>query len=288
VSFPPGSTTDLVTRLLADRLNRKWDVPVVVENVSGAAGQIGTGRVFQATPDGYTLIVSPPAQLVTHGALYKTLSYDPTLFSPITILAHVPYALTVRKDAALTNTKDFVARAKANPGKLTYASQGVGSTSHLTTKLFEKLAGIEMLHVPYRGSVQAMTDIVAGNVDAIFDNVGNSLPLHSDGRIRIIALADAKRLPSLPDVPTFEEAGFPGFRSSTWFALAAPPKTPDGLIAKINADVLDILQQQYVKDKLREWQLTPEGSSPADTAKFLRDETVLWNKVIKDASVEPE
>ncbi len=151
VSFPAGSATDIIARLLADRLTQKWNVPVVVENVPGAAGQIGTGRVVRSAPDGYTLIVSPPAQLVTHAALYKSLTYDPAQLMPVALLAQVPYGLTVRKNPALATIKDFIAFAKANPGKLSYASQGVGSTSHLTTKLFEKLAGIQMLHVPYRG-----------------------------------------------------------------------------------------------------------------------------------------
>ena len=210
VSFPAGSATDIVARLLADRLTQKWSVPVVVENVPGAAGQIGTGRVVRSAPDGYTLIVSPPAQLVTHGALYKSLPYDPALLMPVALLAQVPYGLTVRKTPALATVKDFIAFAKANPGKLTYASQGVGSTSHLTTKLFEKLAGIQMLHIPYRGSAPALTDIVAGNIDAMFDNVGNSLPLFKDGRLQIIAIADRDRVRSLPNVPTLHRVGISG------------------------------------------------------------------------------
>jgi tripartite-type tricarboxylate transporter receptor subunit TctC len=288
VSFPPGSGTDIVARLLADRLTRKWDVAVVVENVPGAAGQIGTGRVVRSAPDGYTLIVSPPAQLVTHGALYKALPYDPTQLVPIVLLAQVPYGLTVRKDAPLATVRDFVAYAKANPGKLTYASQGVGSTSHLTTKLFEKLAGISMLHVSYRGSAPALNDILGGNIDAMFDSIGNSLALHHEGRLRIIAVADLRRVQSLPDVPTLDEAGFPGFRSITWFALAAPPGTPSPLIAKINADAVDVLSQPDVQQRLRQIELLPGGGSAADTQRFIGEEAALWGKVIKDANVEAE
>jgi tripartite-type tricarboxylate transporter receptor subunit TctC len=288
VSFPPGSATDLVARLLADRLGRTWAVPVVVETITGAAGQIGTGRVARAEPDGYTLIVSPPAQIVTHGLLYKNLSYDPTQFVPIALLAQVPYGLTVRKDPALATVRDFVAYGKAHRGKLTYATQGVGSTSHLTTKLFEKRAGIEMLHVPYRGSAPALTDIVAGTIDSMFDNLGNSLPLHNDGRLQIIAVADTVRARSLPNVPTFSEAGFPGFRSITWFALAAPPKTPNALVMKINADVLQILAEREVQDRLRELELAPAGMTVANTETFIREETALWSTVIRDANVQNE
>lgn len=288
VSFPAGSATDIVARLLADRLTQKWSVPVIVENVPGAAGQIGTGRVVRSAPDGYTLIVSPPAQLVTHGALYKSLPYDPALLMPVALLAQVPYGLTVRKTPALATVRNFIAFAKANPGKLTYASQGVGSTSHLTTKLFEKLAGIQMLHIPYRGSAPALTDIVAGNIDAMFDNVGNSLPLFKDGRLQIIAIADRDRVRSLPNVPTLQESGFPDFRSITWFALAAPPKTSKELAGKINADVVEILGRVDVRLRLEELELSPAPMNPADTEAYIKQEHELWGGVIKDANVQGE
>ena len=288
VSFPAGSATDIIGRLLADRLSRTWRVSVVVENVSGAAGQIGTSRVARAEPDGYTLIVSPPAQLVTHGTLYKNLSYDPTQLVPIALLAQVPYGFTVRKDPAFGTVQDFVASAKSHPGKLTYATQGVGSTSHLTTKLFEKLAGIEMLHVTYRGSAPALNDLVAGTIDSMFDNIGNSLALHNEGRVQILAVADNARAPSLPEVPTFSEVGFPDFRSITWFALAAPPKMSASLASKINADVLDVLSQREVQEKLRQLELTPAGLNVSDTEAFLKEEATVWGKVIRDASVQGE
>jgi tripartite-type tricarboxylate transporter receptor subunit TctC len=286
VSFPAGSATDIVARLLADRLTQKWNVPVVVENVPGAAGQIGTGRVVRAAPDGYTLIVSPPAQLVTHAALYKSLTYDPAQLVPVALLAQVPYGLTVRKSPELATIKQFIAFAKANPGKLTYASQGVGSTSHLTTKLFEKLAGVQMLHVPYRGSAPALTDIVAGNIDAMFDNIGNSLPLFIDNRVQIIAVADNARVRSLPNVPTLHETGFPGFRSITWFALAAPPKTPRELIGRVNTDVVEILGRRDVRLRLEELELSPAPMNPANTAAYIDQEHALWARVIKDANVQ--
>ena len=288
VSFPAGSATDIVARLLADKLTQKWSVPVVVENVPGAAGQIGTGRVVRSAPDGYTLIVSPPAQLVTHAALYKSLTYDPAQLVPVALLAQVPYGLTVRRHPALATIKDFIAFARSNPGKLTYASQGVGSTSHLTTKLFEKLAGIQMLHIPYRGSAPALTDIVAGNIDAMFDNVGNSLPLFLDSRLQIIAIADNQRVRSLPNVPTLQEAGFSGFRSITWFALAAPPKTPKELAGKINADVVEILGRVDVRLRLEELELSPAPMNPTDTEAYIKQEHELWGGVIKDANVQGE
>jgi tripartite-type tricarboxylate transporter receptor subunit TctC len=288
VAFPAGSATDIIGRLLADRLSRNWRVPVVVENVAGAAGQIGTGRVARAEPDGYMLIVSPPAQLVTHGALYKNLSYDPAQLVPIALLAQVPYGLTVRKDPALGTVKDFVTYAKSHPGKLTYATQGVGSTSHLTTKLFEHLAGIDMLHVTYRGSAPALTDLVAGTIDSMFDNIGNSFALHNEGRVKILAIADNSRAASLPNVPTFSEIGLSNFRSITWFALAAPPKTAASLAAKINADVLDVLSQREVQDRLRQLELAAAGMNVRDTEAFIKDEARVWGNVIREANVQGE
>jgi tripartite-type tricarboxylate transporter receptor subunit TctC len=285
VSFPPGSTVDLLGRILADGLNRRWGKPVIVENVAGAAGQIGTGRVAQATPDGHTLLVSPPAQLVTHHALYKNLSYDPRQFVPIIVVAQVPHVLGVRKGFVAT-LGEFITYGKTNPGKLSYASQGVGSTTHLTTTLFARRSGIDMLHVPYRGTAPALTDLIAGHVDAMFDNVGTSLPLHRDGNIRILATASDQRLAALPDIPTIAESGFPGFRSVTWYALVAPRNTPSAIVAKVNQDVVSILQDAEIRRRFAELSVAPAGGTPDETARFFQEETNVWSDVIRDANVQ--
>jgi tripartite-type tricarboxylate transporter receptor subunit TctC len=287
VSFPPGSTVDVIGRVVADSLSRRWGTPVIVENVAGAAGQIGTGRVAQAQPDGHTLLVSPPAQLVTHHALYKSLPYDPRQFVPITVVAQAPHVLGVRKDL-VASLSDFISYGKANPGKLTYASQGIGSTTHLTTTLFARRAGLDMLHVPYRGTAPALTDLISGNIDAMFDNVGTSLALHREGRIRILAAASTQRLPALPDIPTISESGFPNFRSITWYALVAPRTTPDPIIEKINHDVVAILQDPDVRRKLEGLSLQPAGGTSGQTARFFQEETSVWSEVIKDANVQAQ
>lgn len=286
VSFPAGSTVDLIGRVVADGLTRRWGKSVIVENVSGAAGQIGTGRVAQAPPDGQMLLVSPPAQLVTHHALYKTLSYDPREFAPITVVAQVPHVLGIRK-GFVASLAELIAYGKANPGKLTYASQGVGSTTHLTTMLFAKRAGIEMLHVPYRGTAPALTDLISGHIDSMFDNAGTSLPLHRDGSIRIIATASADRLSALPDIPTISESGFPDFRSVTWYALAAPRGTPAPIVARLNADVVSLLAEPEVRRRFETLSLQPAGGTVEQTARFIQEETRVWSEVIKDAGVEP-
>jgi tripartite-type tricarboxylate transporter receptor subunit TctC len=287
VSFPAGSTVDLIARVIADSLNRRWGTPVIVENVAGAAGQIGTGRVARAQPDGYTLLVSPPAQLVTHHALYKALPYDPRQFVPITVVAQAPHVLSVRKDF-VASFSDFIKYGKANPGKLTYASQGIGSTTHLTTTLFARRAGLDMLHVPYRGTASALTDLISGNVDAMFDNVGTSLALHREGLIRILATATTQRLTALPDIPTISESGFPDFRSITWYALVAPRTTPASIIEKINHDVVAILQNPDVRQKFEDLSLQTAGGTPDQTAQFFQEETKVWSEVIKDANVQAQ
>lgn len=286
VSFPAGSTVDLIGRVLAEGLGRGWGKSVIVENVAGAAGQIGTGRVAQAAPDGATLLVSPPAQLVTHHALYKNLSYDPRQFAPITVVAQVPHVLGVRRNF-VSSLQELIAYGKANPGKLSYASQGIGSTTHLTTTLFARRAGIDMLHVPYRGTAPALTDLISGNIDMMFDNVGTSLPLHREGRIRILAVANSTRLPALADIPTIGESGFPGFRSVTWYALAAPRGTPPAIIDRLNQDVLAILQAPEVRQRLEDLSLMPAGGTPDETARFFQEETNVWSEVIRDANVQP-
>ncbi len=286
VSFPAGSTVDLIGRVLAESLSRRWGKPVIVENVAGAAGQIGTGRVAQAVPDGSTLLVSPPAQLVTHHALYKNLSYDPRQFEPVTVVAQVPHVLGVRK-GLVSSLAELIAYGKANPGKLSFASQGIGSTTHLTTTLFARRAGLEMLHVPYRGTGPALTDLISGTIDMMFDNLGTSLPLHRDGRIRILAVASDRRQSALADVPTLAESGFPGFHSVTWYALVAPRGTPPAIVDMLNRDVIGILHAPETRRRLEDLSLMPAGGTPAETARFFAEETSVWGEVIRQANIQP-
>jgi len=283
IPFPAGSTTDTLTRIVADQLSQKWGKAAIVENIPGM--NIGAERVAGADPDGYTLLSSPPSPLTINKLLYHNLPYDPAKLMPITLLATGPNVLDVRKDLPVNSVTELIAYAKANPGKLTYASQGVGSTAQLSSALLEQMAGIKMLHVPYRGALPALTDLIAGHVDMFFDTATTSVPLFRGDQLKILAVGSTKRIAALAEIPTMEEAGQPGFRSITWFALAAPPGTPASLIAKINRDTIDILKDPKVSDRLRQLQLDSGATSPEETAQFFAEELKLWGKVIQDANI---
>jgi tripartite-type tricarboxylate transporter receptor subunit TctC len=288
VPSAPGSTTDTLARIVADQFARKWGRSVIVENVAGGAMNAGAANVARATPDGGTLMVAPPAPLTFNDLLFRDLGYRPSQFVPITLLATIPNILVVRNSFPAASLGELIAYAKANPGRLSYASQGVGSTAHLSASQLEALAGIKMVHVPYRGAQPALTDVMAGNVDLFFDTPTTSVPLYRNKMLKILAVADLKRTPALPEVPTFSEAGLPGFRSITWFALVAPPGTPAALAERINHDAVDVLGSRDVGDKLRDLSLDPGATSRADTAKFFAEETALWSGVIKQAKIEPQ
>jgi tripartite-type tricarboxylate transporter receptor subunit TctC len=288
VPSAPGSTTDTLARIVADQLARKWAKSVIVENVAGGAMNAGAANVARAVPDGSTLMVAPPAPLTFNDLLFRDLGYRPALFVPITLLAKIPNVLVVRNDFPAATLAELVAYAKANPDRLSYASQGVGSTAHLSASQLEALAGIKMVHVPYRGAQPALTDVMAGHVDLFFDTPTTSAPLYRNKMIKILAVADLARTAALPEVPTFSEAGLPGFRSITWFALVAPPNTPAEIAERINHDVVDVLVGKDVSDKLRDLSLDPGATTRTDTAKFFAEETALWSKVIKQANIEPQ
>ena len=283
IPFPAGSTTDALTRIVADGLGRKWGKAVVVENIPGM--NVGAERVARAAPDGYTLLASPPSPLTINKLLYHDLPYDPDTLTPITLLATGPNVFDVSKDLPVTSVKDFIAYAKAHPGKLTYASQGVGSTAQLSSALLEQMAGIKMLHVPYRGALPALNDVIAGHVDMFFDTATTSVPMFASGQIKIIAVGSTKRIGALAAVPTMEESGLPGFRSITWFALAAPPGLPAPLVAQINHDTIEVLKDPQVSEKLHKLQLDPGATTPQETKKFFADELALWGKVIAQAHI---
>ena len=286
--FPAGSTLDALSRVVADGLAQKWHQPVVIENVSGGGGNIGTDRFARSTPDGYTLMFCPPGPLTINPLLYSDITYDPAKFVPITLLARVPNVLLVRNRLEVASVKELIARAKAEPGKLTYATQGVGSTAFLTAKLFETMAGISMVHVPYRGAALALNDIVAGHVDMMFDTLVTSSPLHRANSAKILAVANNERAIMWPEIPTVAESGLPGFRSITWFGAAAPPGTPAALAEKINRDVVEVLMRSDVNARLRALMLEPVGSTPAEAAAFFAAETAKWGKLIKDTGAKAQ
>src|SRR5262245_23386138 len=247
VPFPAGGTADVMPRIFSDWLSKKWGHPVVIENRTGAAGNIGAEAVAKADPDGYTLLAAPPPPAINPNALPK-LGFDPTEFVPTVIMGRVPNALVVNAKVPLANVADVIAYAKANPGKLTCATQGNGTTSHLTAELFQMMAGVKFQQVPYRGSAPALTELAAGNVDLMFDNLGVSLALVKGGQLKLLGVATPKRMAALPQVPTIAET-LPGFESAAWFAIVAPPKTPAAIVDKINADVNEALRESDVRER---------------------------------------
>jgi tripartite-type tricarboxylate transporter receptor subunit TctC len=288
VPFPAGGTADFLPRVVGEKLGAKWGQSVIIENRPGAGGNIGADYVAQAEPDGYTLLSSPPGPLAINQNLYKTLGYDPTKFVPITVLAEVPNVLVVNPQVPAKTVKELIAMAKKKPGTLTYASQGNGSTSHLTGAMFESMAGVELVHVPYKGTAPAITDLLGGHVDMSFDNLASTLHHHRSGKLRILAVDGPKRSPVLPEVPTMEEAGVPGFRSVTWFAMVAPPGTPAPLAERIRNDVAAILATPEVKNRFLEQGAEPIGDTPAEMAKFVAEERDRWGGVIRSAHVTIE
>ncbi len=288
VPFPAGGTADVMPRVVGDWLSRKWGQPVVIENKSGAAGNIGAEAAYRADPDGYTLLSAPPPPLVINQNLYPKLGFDPTQFVPISVMGIVPNALIVNPNKIAAKTvADFITYAHSNPGKITVATQGNGSTSHLTSELFQLMAKVSFVQVPYRGTAPALQGLLAGDVDVMFDNLGVSLALVKAGKLKLIAVGTERRMSTLPDVPTIAET-LPGFASSAWFAVVAPPKTPEAIVAKINADIAEAVRDPEVRKRLVELSADPVGGTLSETAAFMRAEVERWNKVIRAANVKLE
>jgi len=287
VPFPAGGTADIVPRVVGEMLARKWRQPVVIENRTGAGGNIGAEAAFKAEPDGYTLLASPPPPLVINQNLYPHLNFDPAQFVPVVVMVRVPNSLVVTPKFPPRSVAEVIAQARANPGKVTSATQGNGTTSHLTSEMFQLLAGVKLQHVPYRGSAPALADLVAGNVDLMFDNLGVSLALVKGGQLRLLAVATQSRMASLPEVPTLAET-LAGFESAAWYAVVAPPRTPPQIVSKLNADMNEALRAPEMAAHLAEWSAEAIGGTPQQTAAYMREEVERWNKVIKAAGVKLE
>ena len=226
VALPAGGGVDTMTRIVAEGMRQYLGQPVVIENKGGQSGNIGAESVFLAEPDGYTLLASQPAPLTVNMVLYRKINYDPAALVPVGIMTRIPNTLTVRSGFPAKTVQEFIAHAKANPGKLNYASQGNGTTSHLTAEMFQRATGTRMTHVPYRGTAPAVNDLIAGHVDLMFNQLASSMELHKGGRAHVLAVTTAKRINELPEFPTVIESGVPDFISDTWNAITAPPKTP--------------------------------------------------------------
>jgi tripartite-type tricarboxylate transporter receptor subunit TctC len=286
VPFPAGGTADAVPRIVADWLSRRWGQPVIIENRTGAAGNIGAEFVYRAAPDGYTLLSAPPPPLVVNQNLYPNLAFDPAKFEPIVVMAQVPNALFVNPNKIkVTSVPELIDYLKKNPDKVTSATQGNGTTSHLTSQLFQLLAKVKMRDIPYRGSAPALQGLLAGDVDLMFDNLGVSLPLAQAGKLKLLAVASSKRMASLPDTPTLSEF-LPSFESVAWYGIVAPPQTPKGIVDKINADVNEALKQHDVQGRLKPLSAEIFGGSVEKTSKYMHEEVDRWDKVIKAANIK--
>ena len=286
VPFPPGGSADLLPRAVSEKLAERWGQPVIVENRPGAAGNIGADAVFRAEPDGYTLLSAPPPPLVINRLLYQKLSYDSTQFVPITVIGAIPNVLLVPPQLGVNSVQQLINLARSNPGKLNYASQGSGTTSHLTAELFKSMAGgLQITHIPYKGTAPALTDLLGGQVDMMCDNLGVSLPHVRSGKLKALAVASRKRFAALPDVPALAEA-LPGFESLAWFGIVAPPKTPAAIAEKVAAGVAEAIRQPDVLKRLGELSAEPMGLSPAETGAFMRQETERWGAIIRSAGVK--
>jgi tripartite-type tricarboxylate transporter receptor subunit TctC len=280
VPFPGGGINDVLARIAADKLSAKWGQPIVIENKAGAGGNIGADAVAQAEPDGYTLFVASPGPLAINQSLYRQLSYRAEDFVPITVLAAMTNLITVRPELGVGSIAELVALVKKNPGKFTYGSQGNGSTPHLNGAMFMTMTGTTLIHVPYRGENLVINDMLGGHVDVFFGNTAPVLPHYRDGKLKVLAVADVKRAATIPDVPTTAEAGLPGFVSTTWFAVVGPPKMQGALAAQIAADFAEVLKLPDVQAKYRAVGAEPGGTSPAETAAFIKSEIARWREVI--------
>jgi tripartite-type tricarboxylate transporter receptor subunit TctC len=288
VDVAPGGGVDTATRLVAAKLEKAFGQPFVVENRPGAAGNIGAETAYTAEPDGYTLLASSPSPLAINQWLYKKLNYDPAGFEPIAMMSRIPNVLVVRKDFPAATVQELIAYANAHPGALSYGSQGVGTASHLTGVMFMKLAGIKMVHVPYKGTAQVLTDIIAGHIDLTFIQVSNAFAMHESGKARILAAASDQRLEFLPDVPTLAEIGLP-ISTDTWNALSAPPKTPAAIVARLNHAVNAALKEPDLRARLRDLKTIIGGNGgPADAARFVEAQRRQWGDLVHAAGLEPQ
>ena len=286
VPFAAGGSTDIIGRTVGQKLSEIWGQPVVVDNRPGGSTVIGTDVVAKSPPDGYTLLVTPAPFTIVPGLISK-LPYDPAkAFEPITLVNTTPLVVIVNPSVPAKNVKELIALAKRKPGALNFGSSGSGGTNHLAGELFNTMAGVKMVHIPYKGNAPALTDLVGGHVDLLFNGLTSAMPLIRSGKARVLAVTSLKRTTSLPEVPTLDELGLRGFQAVAWNGLSAPARTPKEVIAKVNADVVKVVHTPELVERLKAEGSDPVGSTPAEFAAFLREEIARWTKVIQFAGVK--
>lgn len=284
VGFTPGSATDVTARLFAQRFSEIWGVPVVVENVPGAGGTSGAARAAKANPDGHTLNYGANGAMAIAPGLYSRLAYDPARdFVPISLLLAMPSIIAVNNDVPVKSVRDLMAMAKAQPGKLSYASPGAGTPQHIGFELLKIMAGVDITHVPYKGAV--FTDVIGGRVTMTLQNAAAILPTVREGRLRGLAVSSLKRSPNMPEFPTIAESGFPGFEAVSWFGLFAPAGTPAAIVNRLNQEAVKVLNQADMRKRFTQLGLDTVGTAPAALGATVKADIAKWSKVIKDAGI---
>lgn len=281
--FPAGSITDLVARLVSDKLRQKLGQPFIVENKAGASGNIGADFVARSKPDGYTLLFTPPPPLVTSKSLYTKLSYDPDTFEPISTVVSWPNVLVANPKTGITSLRELIARAKAHPTELNYASNGNGTTPHLTAELFKSMAKVDIVHVPYKGAAPALSDLLSGQIDLAFLDISSVLSYIESGKLTALAVTSTERSTALPQTPALAET-LPGFTSISWNGMVAPAGTPPAVTEKLSKALAEIVAEPDVARKLLEFHVNPIGSTPAEMAAFMKEERARWGAVIRSTN----
>lgn len=287
VAYTPAGTTDILARLVGQKMSEAWGQPVITDNRAGAAGNIGTEVAARATPDGHTLIMGTAG---THGinvSLYRKLGWHPVKdFAPVSLVAMVPNIMVVNNGLPVKNVREFIAHVKANPGKLSYGSPGNGSTAHLSMELFKSMTGTSIVHIPYKGSAGVLADVMGGQIAVTIDNMPPYIPQVKAGKLRALAVSTAKRSSAMPELPSIAEAGVPGYDSGAWFGLLAPAGTPKDIVAKLSAETARIIRLPDIHKRVSELGAEPVGGKPEEFAALIQSEIAKWAKVIKDAKVE--
>jgi tripartite-type tricarboxylate transporter receptor subunit TctC len=285
VPFPPGGSMDAIARIVANRLSEIWAQQIVIENRGGAGTNIGTEAVVRSEPDGYTVLINS-LPLAVNRYLFRALAYDSVAdLAPVTLICTYPNVMTVPNSSPAKSVLEFIAYAKANTGKVTYASSGNGTSVHLSGELFKRMAGIEMTHVPYRGGGPAINDLIPGRVDVMFNTIGTALPLVRSEQLRGLAVTTAERFRTAPDLPTIAESGVPGFDVSSWFAFFVPANTPPAIIGKIHTDTAAVLAEPTITKRMEHLGVAPASSTPAELAAHLKSEIDKWGPIIKQAGI---
>jgi tripartite-type tricarboxylate transporter receptor subunit TctC len=289
VPFTPAGATDVLARLVGDELGRRLGQPVVIENRAGAGGNIGAQLAAKAPPDGYTLLMAPTSIYSIAMTLYREPGFDLTRdFATVSLVANAPHVLVAHPSLQASNLKQVIARARANPGGLSIASQGTGTVSHLEAEILQDMAGVTLVHVPYKGSAPALVDVVGGQVQLMFDSIASALPQIRAGKLVAVAVASDHRASLLPDVPTVAESGLPGYRAESWLSILVPARTPQPLIDRLNRELVALLGDARVRQQLVERGFEPQSSSPAQLRARIRADLASWGQVVRAARVSVE